>query len=267
LFSTIRCRRLRPALIYYGKIMAAAKDIFLAAVPDAILGYVCPSLSARHHMRIHSVSLIVLCAALICASAPARADVNWQGLYGGLQLGGGFGESRRDFTPPEGTTGTYGISGVTGGVTAGYNWQINNIVAGIEGDFSGSDVDGSHNCPATSHACETYSNWLGTVRPRVGYALGSVLPYVTGGLAVGDVGARSRDYTNGSTGSAFDNTEVGWTAGGGVEYAIPATPLSIKAEYLYVDLDNSEGPSNTGAPTYVKFHENIGRVGLNYRFN
>jgi len=33
--------------------------------------------------------------------------------------------------------------------------------------------------------------WLGTVRGRVGYAFDRVLPYVTGGLAVGDIKANS----------------------------------------------------------------------------
>ena len=37
--------------------------------------------------------------------------------------------------------------------------------------------------------CSVNDNWLSTVRGRAGYAFGGVLPYVTGGLAVGDINA------------------------------------------------------------------------------
>ena len=41
--------------------------------------------------------------------------------------------------------------------------------------------------PAPAPACETRNNWLGTARGRLGYAFGNFMPYVTGGLAVGDI--------------------------------------------------------------------------------
>ena len=41
-------------------------------------------------------------------------------------------------------------------------------------------------CPT---GCQTKNNWLGTVRGRVGYAWDRVMPYITGGLAVGDIEA------------------------------------------------------------------------------
>jgi outer membrane immunogenic protein len=62
--------------------------------------------------------------------------------------------------------------------------------------------------------------------------------------------------------SAASN-ELGWTIGGGLEYAFMGN-WSAKLEYLYVDL----GSFNAAVvPTNVSFKENIVRAGLNYKFS
>jgi outer membrane immunogenic protein len=103
--------------------------------------------------------------------------------------------------------------------------------------------------------CETKNTWLGTVRGRLGYAIDRFMPYVTGGLAVGDI----KNNISG-IGSASD-TKAGWTVGGGLEYAFNG-PWSAKVEYLYVDL----GRGGAIAGSDAKFQTNIVRAGLNYRF-
>ncbi len=82
--------------------------------------------------------------------------------------------------------------------------------------------------PLLVAGCETKNDWLGTFRGRGGYAFDRVLPYVMGGLAVGDIKANS------VLGSASE-ARAGWTAGAGVEAAI-AGPVTAKVEYLYADL-------------------------------
>jgi opacity protein-like surface antigen len=52
----------------------------------------------------------------------------------------------------------------------------------------------------------------------------------------------------------------GWTAGGGVEFAISPN-WSVKAEYLYLDFQNE-----TIGPGTFSLIENVGRGGVNYRF-
>ena len=66
-------------------------------------------------------------------------------------------------------------------------------------------------CPA---GCSTSDTWLSTVRGRAGYAFGGVLPYVTGGLAVGDIRAATPGFAGAS------NTSAGWTAGAGIEFGL-----------------------------------------------
>lgn len=114
--------------------------------------------------------------------------------------------------------------GVIGGAEVGYNWQIGHFVVGFETDFSGWDLSSSAGvvgagypeieinptsmlagtpcpnnsnlkypkCPAaapgTAFTSTTSANshWLFTARPRLGFANGNQLLYLTGGLAVSD---------------------------------------------------------------------------------
>jgi outer membrane immunogenic protein len=190
------------------------------------------------------------------AKAPAYAPplYSWTGFYLGLNGGGGWGRSKWDRADTPSLSG-----GVIGG-TAGYNWQMGQVVLGAEGDLDWSGLKGTTNtaCPA---GCTTSNTWLGTVRGRLGYAFDRFLPYVTGGLAVGDI----RAATPGFAGAA--QTNAGWTLGGGVEFAI-AGGFSAKAEYLHVDLGNFNCGLSCGvtATDNVSFSADLLRGGLNYRF-
>jgi outer membrane immunogenic protein len=184
-------------------------------------------------------------------------------------------------------------AGFAGGGQVGYNWQRERWVFGIEGDINYVGINDSVatnrtlSAPLTgswSHSETDRPGWLGTFRGRVGVtATPSFLLYATGGLAVGQVRSSSVS-TFSATGDAYagsnDDTRVGWTVGGGGEWMI-APQWSIKAEYLYVDLGKSTYTANctvaglcTAPPiaqaaayqTELRSHENIARVGFNYRF-
>jgi outer membrane immunogenic protein len=177
------------------------------------------------------------------------APYNWTGFYLGINGGGGFGHSNWNGV---GSNGFNTSGGLVGG-TIGYNWQFNQTVIGLEGDADWSSIRGSSS-NATLGSIETRNNYLATVRGRVGYAFDRILPYVTGGLAIGDVKADT-PFTS------TDNTRAGWTVGGGLEFAL-AGPWTAKVEYLYADL----GKDTNLAGTNVDFHTNVVRAGLNYRF-
>lgn len=163
----------------------------------------------------------------------APALYNWTGPYVGLSGGGSFGSGSD--------------AGIVGG-TLGYNMQTGPWVFGLEGDMNWL----SHTSAAVRN------NWLATVRGRVGYAMGATgswMPYITGGVAFGDV-------SNAVAGVGMvSDTKTGWTLGGGVEAAL-AGPWTAKLEYLYVDL--GDGPTLAGVGS--NYHTNIVRAGLNYRF-
>ncbi len=128
------------------------------------------------------------------------------------------------------------------------------------------------------------TDWLWTLRPRVGFlVVPNLLVYATGGLALSEVHSSFQftdDYEGGaSAAGSLSGTRIGWTVGGGVEYAL-AQNWSIKAEYLYADLgrrttttDNliaygGEYSYRASAFTHsVDPRINIARVGVNYKFD
>ncbi|RDJ25286.1 porin family protein [Bosea caraganae] len=185
----------------------------------------------------------------------------WTGFYIGANAGYAWGQvdssalgTLNSFDDPD---------GFVGGGQVGYNYQIGQWVLGVEADFQGADLKATASDPFFGLRASNELNWFGTVRGRVGYAFDRFLPYVTGGFAYGNV-------KNKISGPGFsvsdDNTQYGWTLGGGLEYAF-TNNLTVKAEYLYVDLDKESivvpGGTFTGS-VGTKF--SVARVGLNYKF-
>jgi outer membrane immunogenic protein len=181
---------------------------------------------------------------------------NWTGFYLGINGGGGWGHSNWDTSAA-----SIGISGGVAGGTAGYNWQFGNAVLGLEADVDWANLKGTSSSALCPAGCTTSDTWLSTVRGRAGYAFGGVLPYVTGGLAMGDIRATTPGFAGASSSNA------GWTVGGGIEFALPGN-WSAKAEYLHVDLGSFNcGANCNGLPTdNVSMHDNVVRAGVNYRF-
>jgi outer membrane immunogenic protein len=192
----------------------------------------------------------------IVKAPPILAPIyNWTGFYIGVNGGGAWGHSKWD------SVGGFDLTGGLVGGTVGYNWQwASPWVLGVEGDIDWSNIDGSTTafCPL---GCKTSNNWLGTVRGRVGYAVDRIMPYVTGGLAFGDIKASTPGFPSKS------ETNAGWTVGAGLEVAIAGT-WTAKAEYLYVDLGNFNCGLSCGSfpNDNVSFTTHIVRGGLNYRF-
>ncbi len=184
------------------------------------------------------------------APAAVAPAFNWTGLY--LGINGGYGWGRSDWSG----IGRADPDGGLFGLTAGYNMQGTGSpwVLGLEGDIAWSGMRGSFTNAACPTGCETRNTWLGTVRGRVGYSIDRIMPYVTGGVAFGNVRAERPGVASTS------DTKAGWTLGGGIEAAI-APGWSTKLEYLYVDLGSV---GNLG--TSVDYNAHVLRAGLNFRF-
>ena len=191
---------------------------------------------------------------------PIIAYYNWTGFYGGINAGYGWGTSNWELSPG-GTAVTNSPRGFLVGGTLGYNYQSGSIVWGVEGDIGYSTVKGSVDC-GLGLTCETANRWLGTARGRLGYAFDRLLPYVTGGAAFGDIRAT---VDPGAVATAT-KTRIGWTAGGGLEYAFLGN-WTAKIEYLYVDLGSFDTGFTAPVPLNVSFKEHLVRAGLNYKFS
>jgi outer membrane immunogenic protein len=225
---------------------------------------------------------IVAVAALIGAPAfaadmavkappPAPAPVyDWTGWYAGLNGGGDWGRSRAPMTVsgafPVFTAGFdatasqgFNTSGLTGGVQGGYNWQAGNVLLGVEADFeyfrSGGFQSISFPTPngpgLTSNITKsTNTDWLLTARPRLGIVSNTWLFYGTGGLALTRLKAAWYYLDNLAGGALADassatasTTKAGWTAGGGIEAALPGN-WRVGGEYLYVRFTSVSATDN-----------------------
>jgi outer membrane immunogenic protein len=196
-------------------------------------------------------------AAYVATVAPIY---NWGGFYFGINGGYGFGNSH--WTGGAAPSGSFDTSGFVVGGTAGYNYQFDDFVLGLETDLDYAPISG--NGPGGFCAnCTTSSTWLGTTRARLGYAVDRVLYYGTLGAAYGDVTATANGVGNSST-------QFGWTAGGGIEAAI-AGNWTARIEYLFVDLRNGSCTTACGtalgfASQSVGFDESVIRAGVDFKF-
>jgi high affinity Mn2+ porin len=225
------------------------------------------------------------CAALAASSLARAADLptrlplkapipsaiyNWTGFYVGGQVGygqGGFGPGTNPM-PEQAVFFPNSVTGMTSGVQAGYNLQLpNRVVLGAEVDaLFTSPRDLPKLVPGPFNSTLEYA---ATAQGRIGYAFGTLLPYVTGGLAWGEsrVNINGPDGINpASTLSSKFLPHVGWTAGLGIEKAVGGN-WTTKIEYDYIDLERrTYGLGDVMLPDLnvdPKIH--VIKVGLNYQ--
>ena len=267
-----------------------------------------------------STALAADLPAKVYTKAPVIPPViyDWTGFYIGGNVGGSWGREHDDGaltgtssaqvfrtagpTPVGGPTvttigpiplfGRSDVNGIIGGGQAGYNWQRQNWLFGLEADLQGSGERSNGSictvvgCPIGSVLFNTSYrlDWFGTFRGRVGVLVApQFLLYATGGLAYGHLGANEPTVP-----LNWGDTRAGWTLGVGGEMALDRH-WSIKLEYLYMDLGrfgsasatattvvnqlntpgvgfNTVTTTTTMAAFNTRFTDNIVRVGVNYRF-
>ena len=230
----------------------------------------------------------------------ANPTWDWTGFYAGLNAGYGWSASNSVdmnytnssgfFTPclasgacPRGTS--FDRDGFVGGGQAGYNWQFNQWVLGLEADIDYSDMGGSEslvtNRPGFAvgrYLSSSEINWLGTLRGRAGFAVDRALFYATGGLAVGGVkDTFSWGFPSVSQVFAGSNSDTkwGWTVGGGVEFAVN-DHFTLGGQVLYFDLGDTTvagtpvgaftPPAGTGLSGTFDHDGVVATVRANYKF-
>ncbi|NIK46861.1 outer membrane protein [Variibacter gotjawalensis] len=185
---------------------------------------------------------------------------SWNGFYVGANVGYGWGRVGQviDLSGPV-NLGSFPIDGITGGAQIGYTMQIApNWILGIEADIQGASIGATTDRFAFTTRSEV-DVW-GTVRGRLGYAVGNALIYGTGGFAWA-----GQEFQVGAA-PALSNTHVGWAAGGGLEYAF-APNWSAKVEYLYARFGREDYDFGRFVdPTRVNLELQTVRLGVNYRF-
>lgn len=255
-------------------------------------------------MNFSSRQILLFVIAFSATASASAAD--WAGYYAGANLGYGSGKSSASSAVAYDTIGYFATSSVgpvndAGNQTVkpnganlsgvlGYNWIFGNTVAGVEGDLGYFGMKGSTEKSGAYPCCapngftvksEVSTNYLLTIRPRLGWISKDSLYYVTGGLAVTDLTGKftfSDNFATASESAKVSKTKLGWTIGFGAEYAMQG-PWSLKAEYLYTDFGKISSTSNdlttttpvSAYPTSTFTHSvdlnaHILRVGMTYKF-
>ncbi len=201
-------------------------------------------------------------------------------------------------------TGDKGKDGFVGGGQAGYNYQYGYFVYGVETDLQyvgfGKSKPGTATYTVTGtsggvgigakvgtqfplvtsnaqfvDAGNASLDYYGSFRGKLGYAFDrATLLYLTGGIAYG--GGTSRTVIGNS-----NDINVGYAAGGGLEYMFTPSLSGQASRRMYVSIDQGDGTnfaccvrSNTGSINAIPVtggHSQdtdfaLARVGLNYKF-
>lgn len=241
------------------------------------------------------VSIAALTAALgapaLAADLPARAPApapvyaapifTWTGFYVGGQLGYAWGRAKT--VDIDGYNGAPDIShkpkGWTGGLYAGYNYQISSIVLGAELEAGYLGLKGSAQygpyvgvrLPTDSRA-GTKADWYGAVTGRVGLALNNWLLYAKGGYAWTGVKSSFIDLDPAGTTLASGTSTSGrdgWLLGAGVEYAFNPN-WTVRVEYAHIDFGKKTHAAVDAGGTTWRFRHKLDadlvRVGVSYKF-
>ena len=262
----------------------------------------------RRYFLMASAAAIALCgpaawaADLPLSPPPPVPAFSWTGVDLGFQAGFAWGNGNLKFTGFDSSAGLPVDSsvvsthnGAIGGAHLGCNYEINQWVIGVEGSV---DLTSSLNTavfPAafgvSSLSASTASNIQGSIRARLGYAFDRALIYATGGVAFNDVktsyllignnsgnpGINGGNLVFGS--NYFSNAPVGWTVGGGVEYAIN-DQWSVRGEYRYTNfgtvtnafidggaLGSTPGLLGSSLNANRRVNQNQVEAGFSYKFD
>jgi outer membrane immunogenic protein len=178
---------------------------------------------------------------------------NWSGVYFGVQSG--YQWSSLDSQFLAGPTFSPENRDALVGAHLGLQHQFGSIVLGVEGSWVSSFRDnlGSDSChPAAG--CGAGDRLTGrlndilSVGPRVGWAMGHWMPYVTGGYASGNFAYRA-DTAAGTMIEQNKTRHEGWYIGGGAEWGIsPGWTAGVEYRHYEFERVTSTPFSATGVP-------------------
>jgi outer membrane immunogenic protein len=230
--------------------------------------------------------LVIAIAALLPAPSVRAADLDvpppmgdlrpstydWSGPYVGVfgaavAVDGSYDATCTNIVPcvtPTFTDMEHSGIGYAAGILGGYNYQVDDMVFGIEGDWAFGGKVATNDEPTVD--TDLSFNNIATLRARLGWAMDNTLLYITGGVAAVDM----------EFGAVMSSTEsdsqwaYGWTAGLGMEHAF-SDNISGRIEYLYVGLPDTDFSMTDAAATTLDATQSFNdihmvRAGLTYNF-
>jgi outer membrane immunogenic protein len=256
-------------------------------------------------MMLERALILSAVTATLGLATPALAQTEgspWNGWYVGAHAGVTWGDTKTNLHLEQGTgapiippadfaglnalaTSSHNRTGFTGGIEGGYNYQMGQLLIGVETDFGFLDTKKTNSNTYQSKVLIsppiTYtltnrakSDWMWTLRPRIGYIYGDWLFFGSAGIAVSDIKITTTyadTFTPPNSASMSNSsTKTGFAGGLGVGYAFNPN-WSFKGEWLYTDFGKVSAATATPSGVAVikseaKVKANLVRFGVDYRF-
>lgn len=252
----------------------------------------------RYQFTPEMIAAVFPTKAPVKARGAVLAPVNWTGFYVGGFFGADYGTTDVRFPADPAAGNKIWAFGAIGGAQAGYNYQVNKWVFGVEGDIGAANIKGSRTCgnnvgaslttpglfTPVLFACTSEMDWIATATARVGYAYERTLYYVKGGgawtnasMTAGCIiapalnGPANNPHCNNtagvvSNGFSASSSRSGWTIGYGAEFDLGGN-WSAKAEYDYIDFGRKTLVATDGALISDHPTQSQVKIGVNYRFS
>jgi outer membrane immunogenic protein len=156
------------------------------------------------------------------------------------------------------------FQGATFGEFFGINQISGNFLYGLEGDV---EVGGIHDFRVIGtgkYQYDTTINLEGSARARVGYVMGDVMAYATGGFAFANI---DYDYVSSKRHFSGNMFRPGWTVGAGLEYKFDQH-WTTRIEYRFTDLGVFSFNKHA-EPTWLCDHhltDHAVRIGVAFQF-
>lgn len=244
------------------------------------------------------------CIIALATAAPAMAQ---ESLFDGFYLGVNAGISWADTSARTNVTSGSGIvvippqdvaairaaaiegddsdSGFAGGAQAGYNWTSGGLMLGLEADINFMNIGQSNTATIRSPLLinppvdytltqDVETDWMWSIRPRIGYVSGPWMFYATAGLAMSEikyeVDFRDNRIPANVASEHFSDTKTGWIAGLGLSLAMNER-WSVSGEWLYANFGEIDGTVTTpngfvNLESGAEIDANMARLALNFRF-
>tara|TARA_R110002012_G_scaffold311108_2_gene520362 strand:- start:48581 stop:49345 length:765 start_codon:yes stop_codon:yes gene_type:complete len=196
--------------------------------------------------KFRSIICATIAAGILFPGIASAEDATWSGFYGGLALGGTYGESNPDTvgeSTPYFTSDDPAVQrpylqkslddlALNGSVLGGYDHQSGQLVYGIEADLSVMDYSAStasgpvrYNSAGVDFNINSTleTNFAFSIRPKIGYAVGNWMFHAAAGPSIGYFDYDFR-YTDTNAGAANDFSKstlaLGISSGLGSSYKL-----------------------------------------------
>ncbi len=202
------------------------------------------------------------------ASAPVApvAATTWTGFYFGANAGVAIDRFSANGAKLDGSK-SYSVSlhdnSATFGIQGGYNYQINNIVVGVEADIAATPWAKKSGKNASGKIVEGRVSALASLRGRVGFTFDQTLVYATGG-----VGLVAASLSEPKFDGSINKTKAVGVFGLGIEHKLNSR-VSIGLEALSTTKAGTTTALNTKGTRRASFSAgstSVVRAKINFAF-